>query len=160
MSERHPGGFLQHPRIPIAYRDPHARTRDFEEIYSASWREQDLRAQGARCMDCGVPTCTAGCPIGNLIPDCVISPMSTLGLRDTIYASVTTTGAASNASLGARWTFGADQLVDSTTVTIAPTGPAVTEFHIMRGSAWPKGSYAVTIFLNGQQAAQRQFEVK
>lgn len=90
----------------------------------------------------------------------VISPMSTLGLRDTIYASVTTTGAASNASLGARWTFGADQLVDSTTVTIAPTGPAVTEFHIMRGSAWPKGSYAVTIFLNGQQAAQRQFEVK
>jgi NAD(P)H-dependent glutamate synthase small subunit len=69
MSERHPGGFLQHPRIPIAYRDPHARTRDFEEIYSASWREQDLRAQGARCMDCGVPTCTAGCPNGNLIPD-------------------------------------------------------------------------------------------
>lgn len=69
MSERHPDGFLRHRRQPIGYREPAVRKRDYEEIYRPTWEEPQLQAQGQRCMDCGVPTCMAGCPIGNLIPD-------------------------------------------------------------------------------------------
>jgi len=43
--------------------------RDGAEIWLPVWDEDDLREQGRRCMDCGVPTCMAGCPLGNLIPD-------------------------------------------------------------------------------------------
>jgi glutamate synthase (NADPH) small chain len=69
MSENHPNGFLKHLRQPIGYRDARARVHDYREIYAPTWDEQQLRTQGQRCMDCGVPTCMAGCPIGNLIPE-------------------------------------------------------------------------------------------
>jgi glutamate synthase (NADPH/NADH) small chain len=69
MSENHPDGFLKHPREPIGYRDSALRVHDYQEIYRPEWDEKQLRAQGRRCMDCGVPTCMAGCPIGNLIPE-------------------------------------------------------------------------------------------
>ncbi len=69
MRERHPDGFLRHPRIPVAHRDPRERVGDYGEIYAPSWDEAALRHQGERCMDCGVPTCMGGCPIGNLVPD-------------------------------------------------------------------------------------------
>ena len=69
MSENHPDGFLKHRRSPIGYRDPAVRTADYLPVYDADWAPQRMREQGGRCMDCGVPTCTAGCPIGNLIPD-------------------------------------------------------------------------------------------
>lgn len=68
-SENHPNGFLKYPRQPIGKRSPLERTRDYGEIYAPSWEEERLRSQGKRCMDCGVPTCMAGCPIGNIIPD-------------------------------------------------------------------------------------------
>jgi NAD(P)H-dependent glutamate synthase small subunit len=68
-SENHPDGYRRHPRIPIAYRDPRERVRDHQEIYAPSWDAAPLRAQGERCMDCGVPACMGGCPIGNLIPE-------------------------------------------------------------------------------------------
>lgn len=68
MSERHPEGFLRHARVPITYRDPRDRRSDYGEIL-ARWVPAEMRAQGERCMDCGVPTCMAGCPLGNLIPD-------------------------------------------------------------------------------------------
>jgi glutamate synthase (NADPH/NADH) small chain len=69
MSENHPDGFLKHPRQPIGYRDACVRVRDYQEIYNPKWDERQLRTQGQRCMDCGVPTCMAGCPIGNIIPE-------------------------------------------------------------------------------------------
>jgi glutamate synthase (NADPH/NADH) small chain len=69
MSENHPGGYMSTPRQPIPYRDASQRTADYLEIYAPDWDEKHLRAQGQRCMDCGVPTCMAGCPIGNIIPD-------------------------------------------------------------------------------------------
>jgi len=91
----------------------------------------------------------------------ITTPTTTFGPRDTIYASVSTAGAASSATLGARWTFEkTSQLVDSTSVPIAPTGPAVTEFHVMRRSKWPTGKYKVAILLNGQPASEKEFEVK
>ena len=69
MSERHPSGYLKKERKTIGYRDPDTRKKDFEEIYAPKWEEQELRDQGERCMDCGIPTCMGGCPLGNIIPD-------------------------------------------------------------------------------------------
>lgn len=69
MTEKHPDGFLRHPREPISYREPGERRNDYREIYSPEWKVADLREQGERCMDCGVPACMAGCPLGNRIPE-------------------------------------------------------------------------------------------
>ncbi len=65
-----PTGFKEYDRQAVAYRDPLERAGDFLEIYTEPV-EQQLRTQGARCMDCGVPFCQSntGCPIDNLIPE-------------------------------------------------------------------------------------------
>jgi glutamate synthase (NADPH/NADH) small chain len=62
------GGFLRIQRHGIPQRDPVERARDYRE-FLLTRPVTDLREQGARCMDCGVPFCHNGCPLGNLIPD-------------------------------------------------------------------------------------------
>jgi glutamate synthase (NADPH/NADH) small chain len=62
------GGFLQIERHGIPQRDPAERAHDYRE-FLLQRPVQELRDQGARCMDCGVPFCHNGCPLGNLIPD-------------------------------------------------------------------------------------------
>jgi glutamate synthase (NADPH/NADH) small chain len=62
------GGFLQIERHGVRYRDPLQRARDYGE-FMVPRPVTELREQGARCMDCGVPFCHNGCPLGNLIPD-------------------------------------------------------------------------------------------
>ena len=69
MTEPHPDGYRRHERHPIGKRLPDERTYDYDEIWEPYWDEPHLRSQGERCMDCGVPTCMGGCPIGNIIPD-------------------------------------------------------------------------------------------
>ena len=44
------------------------RLRDWKEVY-LPYPDEGLKQQGARCMDCGIPFCHQGCPLGNLIPD-------------------------------------------------------------------------------------------
>jgi glutamate synthase (NADPH/NADH) small chain len=61
-------GFLRYDRQPAPERKPDERVHDFREFMLARPVEE-LREQGARCMDCGVPFCHGGCPLGNLIPD-------------------------------------------------------------------------------------------
>jgi NAD(P)H-dependent glutamate synthase small subunit len=65
-----PTGFKEFERQAVPYRDPVERAGDFLEIFTAP-AEMQLRTQGARCMDCGVPFCQSesGCPIDNLIPE-------------------------------------------------------------------------------------------
>jgi glutamate synthase (NADPH/NADH) small chain len=63
-----PTGFRDVPRQPPQRRPVNDRVGDFLEFY-LDWNENDVRAQGARCMDCGIPFCHKGCPLGNLIPD-------------------------------------------------------------------------------------------
>ena len=63
-----PKGFLQIHRVPMPERDPAERVRDHSEIYGVLPNDE-LKAQGARCMDCGVPFCHTGCPVNNIIPD-------------------------------------------------------------------------------------------
>ncbi|MGC1481530.1 MAG: glutamate synthase subunit beta [Chthoniobacterales bacterium] len=69
MADDHPGGFLAAPRAPIGKRDAAARIHDYDEVWKPKWENEHLREQGKRCMDCGIPTCMGGCPIGNIIPD-------------------------------------------------------------------------------------------
>lgn len=82
------------------------------------------------------------------------------GVRDTIYASVKTEGSATGANLTARWTFQDGQIVEEQTQTINATGDAITEFHMTKATPWPKGTYKLTILLNGAPVETEDFEVK
>ncbi|HXD65982.1 MAG TPA: glutamate synthase subunit beta [Solirubrobacteraceae bacterium] len=62
------GAFLKIHRVGFDKRDPRGRVGDYKQYFSLQ-PEPELRRQGARCMDCGVPFCHEGCPLGNLIPD-------------------------------------------------------------------------------------------
>ena len=61
-------GFMKFDREMPKSRDPKERTKDYKEVYSKHTDEK-LKQQSARCMDCGVPFCHSGCPLGNNIPD-------------------------------------------------------------------------------------------
>ena len=63
-----PTGFLEYTRELPKRRPPAERIQDWFEIY-VDFPEEKIRAQGARCMDCGVPFCHTGCPLTNIIPD-------------------------------------------------------------------------------------------
>jgi len=61
-------GFIEIKRELPPRRPVDERLRDWREIYLPFSKEK-VKSQGARCMDCGVPFCHQGCPLGNLIPD-------------------------------------------------------------------------------------------
>jgi glutamate synthase (NADPH) small chain len=61
-------GFLKFGRTLPNRRPVHVRLRDWKEVYEP-FEEEAVRHQGARCMDCGIPFCHEGCPLGNLIPE-------------------------------------------------------------------------------------------
>src|SRR5438067_5504474 len=61
-------GFLEIPREMPPRRPIEERLKDWREL-EGKLSEDKLRQQGARCMDCGVPFCHKGCPLGNIIPD-------------------------------------------------------------------------------------------
>ena len=63
-----PKGFMTTPRVTPKRRPVDVRIKDWKEVYL----EQDLdelKKQAGRCMDCGIPFCHNGCPLGNLIPE-------------------------------------------------------------------------------------------
>ncbi|MGA6166764.1 glutamate synthase subunit beta [Amycolatopsis magusensis] len=70
-----PNGFLKHQRAEAKKRPVDERLGDWAEVYEAispAERNEQVRTQATRCMDCGIPFChsgTAGCPLGNLIPE-------------------------------------------------------------------------------------------
>jgi glutamate synthase (NADPH) small chain len=61
-------GFIEIHRKKPPTRPIAERLEDWREVYLPYSREE-LQQQGARCMDCGIPFCHQGCPLGNLIPD-------------------------------------------------------------------------------------------
>jgi glutamate synthase (NADPH/NADH) small chain len=63
-----PTGFKEIPRELPKRRPVELRILDWNEIYNP-FPDDKLRAQGARCMDCGIPFCHQGCPLGNIIPE-------------------------------------------------------------------------------------------
>ncbi|MHB8450499.1 MAG: glutamate synthase subunit beta [Mycobacteriales bacterium] len=63
-----PTGFLTHPRRGPERRPVDVRIQDWREVYEP-FPPGGLREQASRCMDCGIPFCHHGCPLGNLIPE-------------------------------------------------------------------------------------------
>ena len=90
----------------------------------------------------------------------IAAPTTTFGAKDTIYAVVASEGAAKSVTLKARWTYRDTILVASDSQMVAPTGPAWTEFHILKPTRWPAGGYAIEVSTEGQAAERKTFEVK
>lgn len=63
-----PRGFLNHDREVPSHRPVPVRLTDWKEVYE-EFPTDKLQVQASRCMDCGIPFCNNGCPLGNLIPD-------------------------------------------------------------------------------------------
>jgi glutamate synthase (NADPH/NADH) small chain len=63
-----PTGFMEFDRHLPRRRPVKVRLRDWREVYEP-FSAEDTQEQGARCMDCGIPFCHDGCPLGNLIPE-------------------------------------------------------------------------------------------
>ncbi len=63
-----PTGFLEAKREMPTRRPVAERVHDWNEVY-LPFPDANLKTQAARCMDCGVPFCNNGCPLGNIIPD-------------------------------------------------------------------------------------------
>jgi glutamate synthase (NADPH) small chain len=63
-----PTGFLEYERELPLKKDPKKRVNEYKELY-LPFSDEKTNEQAARCMDCGVPFCHSGCPLGNKIPD-------------------------------------------------------------------------------------------
>ncbi len=63
-----PKGFLNYTRELPGKRDSKVRVEDYKELY-VEFPEEKTNQQAARCMDCGIPFCHNGCPLGNIIPE-------------------------------------------------------------------------------------------
>ncbi|MCF6223888.1 MAG: glutamate synthase subunit beta [Flavobacteriaceae bacterium] len=61
-------GFLEYERVDEKNKAVEERLKNFKE-FTIPLKETELEKQGSRCMDCGIPFCHSGCPLGNLIPD-------------------------------------------------------------------------------------------
>lgn len=61
-------GFLEYERQVESYNPVDERIKHYKE-FTIPMEEEQIKEQGARCMDCGIPFCHSGCPLGNLIPD-------------------------------------------------------------------------------------------
>jgi glutamate synthase (NADPH/NADH) small chain len=61
-------GFMKHRRATPTRRPIPVRIQDWREVYE-DFPHDDLRVQASRCMNCGIPFCHNGCPLGNLIPE-------------------------------------------------------------------------------------------
>lgn len=61
-------GFIEYQRVDEPYVKVEKRVKHYKE-FTIPLEEKKLKEQGARCMDCGIPFCHSGCPLGNLIPD-------------------------------------------------------------------------------------------
>lgn len=83
------------------------------------------------------------------------------GVRDTIFVSVITDGAAKGASLSTGLVFNGKAAGAPVNTVISPAGgTTATEFHFAKKSAWPKGKYTVNVTLNGASAGTKDIEVK
>ena len=61
-------GFMEYKRVVESYDTVENRLKNYKE-FTIPLDENTVKTQGARCMDCGIPFCHSGCPLGNLIPD-------------------------------------------------------------------------------------------
>jgi hypothetical protein len=89
----------------------------------------------------------------------VTDATDTFAQKDSIYASVHTSGAV-NGKITARWTFQDGQVVDERSETISGKGDDYTEFHISKPSGWPAGKYTLHVLVDGNDVQTKDFTVK
>lgn len=109
------------------------------------------------------PVTVTSVELGNAVDETgkkITAPMTRFSTKDTIYATVSTSGSAPTTTLMAKWTFGTDTPVSESTETIAPDGANVTTFHIAKPDGWPVGGYKVEILLDGKSVANKDFTVQ
>jgi len=63
-----PTGFMEFERLSEGYLPVAKRVKNYQE-FVLHLNDSEAKTQGARCMDCGIPFCTSGCPVNNIIPD-------------------------------------------------------------------------------------------
>ena len=63
-----PTGFMEFQRLSEASLPVKDRRKNYRE-FMLHLTDENSKTQGARCMDCGIPFCTSGCPVNNIIPD-------------------------------------------------------------------------------------------
>jgi hypothetical protein len=139
------------------------KKKEPEQTYPPAAEQTPAPAAAAEPTPAATPFKVTTISLGKAISsDKTISePATTFGPNDTIYASVASEGMAPSVTVKARWTYGdAGQLVSESEQTIAPTGPATTEFHVSKASGWPAGKYKVEISVDGSPAGVQEFEVK
>ena len=90
----------------------------------------------------------------------IAAPLTAFGTRDTIYAVIASEGVSKSTKVAARWTFQDTSLVAEDAQDLAPTGPAWTEFHILKPTRWPKGKYAVEVSVDGAPAGRKEFQIQ
>ena len=61
-------GFKEFKRADESYKSVDNRVKNYNE-FTVPLSDKEITEQGSRCMDCGIPFCHSGCPLGNLIPD-------------------------------------------------------------------------------------------
>lgn len=128
---------------------------------ACSKRETDTRvdsAAGSVANDVAVTDIDLGRHIG--ADKKVSDKTDDFARNDTVYVVVSTSGSSPSATLQAKWMSEDGQVIDQSSETIAPAGPAVTEFHIMKPDGFPTGKYKVEILLNGNSAGTKDFTVK
>lgn len=89
----------------------------------------------------------------------VTDATDTFAPKDSIYASVHTTGTNSG-KITAHWTFQDGQVVDDRSETISGKGDDYTEFHIAKPSGWPAGKYTLHVLVDGTEVQTKDFTVK
>lgn len=90
----------------------------------------------------------------------VAKPSDTFKPKETIFAVVSTDGSAASSTIHVKWTYQDGQTVKEDSRTIAPTGPATTEFSIQKPSGWPKGDYKVEASVDGGTPTTKSFKVQ
>jgi len=90
----------------------------------------------------------------------IAKPMTTFAPKDTIYVVVASQGASKGTMLRVRWSFQDSILVSADSQMVAPTGPAYSEFHVLKPTHWPKGPYSVAVKADTTFAGAQSFEVK
>jgi glutamate synthase (NADPH/NADH) small chain len=63
-----PTGFIEYQRLSEAYESADSRLKHYRE-FVVTLSDEQAAVQSARCMDCGIPFCSSGCPVNNIIPD-------------------------------------------------------------------------------------------
>ena len=77
-------GFLEFDRKDEGQIAVDERIKNYKE-FTQPLSEKELETQGARCMDCGIPFCHSGCPLGNLIPDFNDAVYQKIGRKQQIF---------------------------------------------------------------------------